>query len=609
MAIEFYAKARDANSKLHLFEDVTATFFVALLVVLPVLEFFSREILGTGIPGSITVVQHLTLLITFTGAALAARSDKLLALATTEFLADRWRRWARGLSGWLAVGITATLVLASIFLVSVDYQYSDPVAWGVPVWVVSLVMPVTMVLIGWRQIRLAGDSWRSRLMVASGVSIPFLFVLFPALGDEGLLIPGLLVILVGTALGLPIFAAIGGAALFLFVLEGTPISAVPGEAYRMATSPMLPAIPLFTIGGYVLAAGGSSQRLLNLFESMVGWVPGGLAVVVTLVLAFFTPLTGASGITILAMGGLLLPLMTRARYPEQQALGLVTVSGSIGVLLPPSLPVIIYAFYAEVRLEALFIGGLVPGLLLVVAVAMWGAWRGWKMGAVQTEFDWQRFRQALWGARFEIVLPFIIIGGIFGGLTTLVEAAAVTVVYALVVEMLIFRELTIRSNLLKIVIDSVTMVGGFMIILSVALALTNYLIIDQIPMQALEWVRSTIESPVGFLLALNLLLIVVGALMDIYSAIIVIVPLIVPIAAAYGIDPVHLGVIFMANMQLGYLMPPMGENLFLSAYRFDKSLVEVYRSTLPYVAILFVVVLLITYVPGLTLGLLTFFDY
>jgi len=609
MEIEFYAKARKVNSRLHFFEDVIAAFFIVLLVLLPVLEFLARELFGIGIPGSITVVQHLTLLITFTGAALAARGDKLLALATTEFLSDKWRRVAKGLSGWLAIGITAALVLASIQLVLVDFQYGDPVAWGIPVWVVSLVMPITMLLIGWRQIELAGESWRSRLLVATGILIPVLFILFPSMASDSLLLPGILIIVLGTTLGLPVFAAIGGTALFLFVLEGTPVSAVPGEAYRMATSPMLPAIPLFTLGGYLLAAGGSSQRLLDLFASMVGWIPGGLAIVVTLVLAFFTPLTGASGITILAMGGLLLPLMTKARYEEQQALGLVTVSGSIGVLLPPSLPVIIYAFYAEVRLEALFIGGLIPGLLLIVAVAMWGAWRGWKLGAVRTEFDWQSFRQALWAARFEIILPFIIIGGIFGGLTTLVEAAAVTVVYALVVEVLVFRELKIRRNLLKIVVDSVTMVGGFMIILSVALGLTNYLIIDQVPMLALEWVRRTIESPVGFLLALNLLLIVVGALMDIYSAIIVIVPLIVPIAAAYGIAPVHLGVIFLANMQLGYLMPPMGENLFLSAYRFDKSLVQVYRSTLPYVAILLVVVLLITYVPSLTLGLLNLFDY
>jgi len=428
--------------------------------------------------------------------------------------------------------------------------------------------------------------------------------LVPGLDGPGLLLPGLAVLVLGTVLGLPIFLAIGGAAALLFFLEGTPIAAVPGEAYRMATSPMLPAIPLFTLAGYLLAEGGSSQRLLNFFTALVGWMPGGLAIVVTLLLAFFTPLTGASGITILAMGGLLLPMLVQSRYPENHAVGLVTVSGSIGVLLPPSLPVILYAYYAELPLDELFIGGLLPGLLLIIMVAAWGAWFGWFKGAARKPFRWPDLRQAAWAAKWELLLPFLIIGGIFGGLATLVEAAAVTVLYAFAVETLIFRELKLGRDLSRVVVESATVVGGFMIILSVALGLTNYLLIAQVPMLALEWVREVIQSPLLFLLVLNLLLIVVGALMDIYSAIIVIVPLIIPMGAAYGIEPVHLGIIFLANMQLGYLMPPMGENLFLSAFRFKLSLVRIYYATLPYVLILLIAVLLITYIPGLTLGLL-----
>jgi tripartite ATP-independent transporter DctM subunit len=280
------------------------------------------------------------------------------------------------------------------------------------------------------------------------------------------------------------------------------------------------------------------------------------------------------------------------------------VSGSIGVLFPPSLPVILYAYYAELRLGDLFIAGLVPGVVLVVVVASWAAWTGTREGAVRSQFSGSELLGALWGARFEILLPVVILVGIFGGFATLVEASALTVLYAFVIECLLFRELHWRRDIIRVVIESATMIGGFMIILSVALGLTNYLIIAQIPMHVLSWVQEFIESPYVFLLMLNLLLIVVGALMDIYSAIIVLVPLIAPMAGAYGIHPVHLGIIFLANMQLGYLMPPMGENLFLSAYRFDKPLAEVYRCVLPYLGIILVAVLAITYIPALTLWLI-----
>jgi len=583
-------------------EDAFAAVLLAAIALLPVANLISREFLGGGIPGAISAVQHLTLWITFVGAAIAARSNRLLALATTEFMTGQWQRRVKSLTTFLAVAVASTLTFASIQLVRVDVEYGDTIAWGIPIWIVSLVMPVVFSLIAWRLITAAAKAWRERLLICSGVIVPVLFYFVPALNVPALLLPGIGVLIVATALGLPIMIAIGGAATLLFFLEGTPIAAVPGEAYRMATSPMLPAIPLFTLAGYILAAGGSSQRLLMLFTAMVGWLPGGLAIVVTLLLAFFTPLTGASGVTILAMGGLLLPMLVRAHYPEDHSVGLVTVSGSIGIMLPPSLPVILYAYYAELQLNHLFIGGLLPGLLLIVVVAAWGAWRGWKKGAVCTPFEWRKLGVALWLAKWELMLPLIILGGIFSGLATLIEAAALTVVYAFFLEILLFRDIRINKDLLRVAVESAAMVGGFMIILSVALGLTNYLIIAQIPMQALNWVKEVIESPLLFLLALNALLIVVGALMDIYSAIIIIVPLIAPMAAAYGINPVHLGVIFLANMQLGYLMPPMGENLFLSAYRFKKSLPQIYRATIPYVFVLGVTILLITYLPWMTLA-------
>ena len=375
-------------------ENGLAVAVMAVIAALPVMELAGREFFGRGIPGSIPSVQHLTLCITFIGAALAARSDRLLAMATPEFLPAPWRQRANFLTGWLSVAVGATLVVASVRLVAVDLEYGDRIAWGVPVWVVSLVMPTSFAVMTWRMLMSATDDWCGRLAVATGLFAPLPFGFIPALNAPDLLLPGLCVLVLGTALGLPIFAAIGGAAALLFFLEGTPIAAVPGEAYRMATSPMLPAIPLFTLAGYILAAGGASRRLLAFFTALAGWLPGGLAVVVTLLLAFFTPLTGASGITILAIGGLLLPMLTQARYPQRHSVGLVTVSGSIGVLLPPSLPVILYAYYAELQLDELFIGGLVPGLLLIVVVAAWGAWRGWFKGAERTPFRWRRLRGA-----------------------------------------------------------------------------------------------------------------------------------------------------------------------------------------------------------------------
>jgi tripartite ATP-independent transporter DctM subunit len=584
-------------------EDIVSVIVLTVMSVLPLAEFSAREFMGTGIPGSISMVQHFTLWITFLGAVLAARSDRLLALSTGEFLSQPWRRRARVLTSALGVAVTGCLLLASLQLIVVDYNYGDVVSWGIPVWVLSSIMPLGFALMVARLIWHAAADSRGRLVAAFGLVIPVVLgVLIDAPGPVMMWGVGL-ALLLGMALGMPIYAVIGGAALLLFWQEGTPISAVPGETYRLSTEAMLPAIPLFTVAGYVLAEGGASKRLLRLFSAMVGWMPGGLAIVTTLVLAFFTPLTGASGITILAMGGVLLPMLLRARYKEQESVGLVTVSGSIGVLLPPSLPVILYAYYAELDLERLFIGGLLPGILLILVVAGWGAWCGWKGGAIRTPFRSRELYDALREAKWEIMLPLVILVGIFGGFATLVEAAALTVLYAVLIVCVIHREVSLTRDIIRVMVESATMVGGFMIILGVALGFTNYLVIAQIPMHALDWVQQFIQSPYLFLLVVNIVLIIAGAFMDIYSAIIVIVPLIAPMAAAYAVEPVHLGVIFLANLQLGYLTPPVGVNLFLSAYRFKKPLARIYRSTFPYLVILLMTALLITYVPALTLWL------
>jgi tripartite ATP-independent transporter DctM subunit len=584
-------------------EGWIAVAVLAMMALLPLVEVIARVALGGGISGSIPIVQHLTLVITFVGAALAARDKRLLALSTAKILPKSWEPTLRIFSSAAAVGICAGLAVASWDLVQTEREFGAIVGWGIPGWVFLLSLPLGFAAVGGRLIWNASRSWSGRALAALGLGIPAAFAWWPYLETFNIRTPGLLFLAVATALGMPIFGALGGAALLLFWYDASPIASVPTETYRLAASPMLPAIPLFTLGGYILAEGGASRRLMRLFQALVGWMPGGLAIVATLVLAFFTPLTGASGVTILSMGGLLLPVLVKAGYPDRTSMGLVTVSGSIGLLFPPSLPVILYAFYANQPLEKLFLAGLLPGCLLVVVVAAWAARSGYAAGAKTTPFGWGEARQSLWEAKWDLLLPVIVLAGIFAGFTTLVEASAVTVFYAALVECGIFRSLSIRKDLARIAVECATLIGGFMIILGVAMGFTNWLIFEQIPMHALEWVQGNIESKWVFLLALNLFLIVIGALMDIYSAIIVVVPLIAPIGAAYGVDPVHLGIIFLANMELGYLMPPMGENLFLAAYRFDKPLSAVYRSTLPYTVMLVIAVLVITFWPEFSLAL------
>ena len=583
-------------------ESALSIAVLALLTAIPLADLAGREGFGRSLSGGTTAVQYLTLWITFLGAALAARSERLLALATVSLLPPAVQAVAKVAVGFVTVAIVGVFALASVELIGVDFQYGSTAVWGIPVWCVSLVMPVALAAIAARTIAQASARTLPRVLVALALGLVALAVVVPEAARPSLVWPIGIAILAATALGLPIFAALAGAALVLGWADGTPLSSVPGEAFRLSTSPLLPAIPLFTLGGYILSAGGSSRRLLRLINALVGWMPGGLAVVVVLLLAFFTPLTGASGVTIVAMGGLLLPMLVRAGYPERTSVGLITVSGSIGVFLPPSLPVILYAFYANVPLEQLFVAGALPGLVLVAAVAGWGAMRGVAGGARRTAFSWAEVGAALHEARFEVAMPVVLLGAMLGGLATLVETAALMVVYTLGVECLVYRDLDVRRDLPQVAVQSATLVGGFMIILGVAMALTNWLTLGQVPMRLLAWVQSYIEAPWALLLALNVFLIAVGALMDIYSAIIVIVPLLVPLIAAYGLDPIHVGVIFLANMQLGYLMPPMGENLFLAAYRFDATLPSIYRAVLPFVAIMLAVVLLITFWPAISVG-------
>jgi C4-dicarboxylate transporter DctM subunit len=409
----------------------------------------------------------------------------------------------------------------------------------------------------------------------------------------------LLIVLV--LLGLPLFAGILAAAMIGLHVGGIQAAAIPIEIFRLANAPILLAIPLFTFAGYLLSQGGTSGRLVRFSRSLFGWLPGGLGVVALVSCAFFTAITGATGVTIIALGGLLFPALISEGYKEDFSLGLMTTSGSLGLHFPPSLPIILYGFVSGTSIERLFMAGLLPGVLMVGIPCLFSVYMGMKWRLERPVFSAREFLGALKGAAWELPIPILILAGIYSGFCTATEAAALTVVYVLCIKTFVFHELRLLKDLPVIMRDSMKMVGGILIILGAAMGFTNYLVDAFIPMKLLESMEGMVETRIGFLVILNLFLILVGCMMDIFSAILVVVPLIVPLADRFGIDPVHLGVIFLANLGIGYNTPPVGLNLFIASSRFDKPVIQLYKATLPFLLLLLFALFLITYWPGLSL--------
>ncbi len=587
---------------LHRLEDWAGILALSLMALIPVAELVLRSLFNTGITGSTEYVQHLTLWVGFLGAMLTSREGRHLSLsAGVRIFPKRFDRAAKTIAAIISTAVAAGLAWAAYQLVGFEMDNPDLVGGLIPVWMVEGVLPLSFAVITLRFIFKAGD-WKAMALAALGIPIAFAmgFTLEPYAFD--LLWPGIVLLMLAALMGAPIFVVIGGAALMFFYSEFVPVAAIPAETVRIVTSPSIPAIPLFTLAGFVLAESKASARLVRLFKALFGWMPGGLVVATTLVCAFFSTFTGASGVTILALGGLLLPVLLQSGYREKFSTGLLTATGSIGLLFPPSLAVILYGVVARVPIDELFIAGLVPGIILVLAVVIFGVIQG-KGGKIERPaFQAKEALRAAWGAKWEILLPAIVLFAIFGGFTSLMEAAAITAVYAVLTQSLVHRDLSLARDIPEILIKCLVMLGGIFVILGVAMGLTNYLVDAMIPMQAADWVAANVDSKITFLLALNVFLLAVGALMDIYSAIVVVVPLIIPIAAVFGVHPLHLGMIFLVNLELGYLTPPVGMNLFLASYRFDKPLAEVYKAAVPFLLVLAAVVLLITYVPGLIIG-------
>ena len=414
-------------------------------------------------------------------------------------------------------------------------------------------------------------------------------------------------------LGTPLFAVLALTALLAFSAEGISSAAVATEMVRLAGSPVLISIPLFTFAGYLFAESGTPRRLVRLTRAAFGWIPGGLAIVAMVTCAIFTAFTGASGVTIIAMGGLLMPALLSEKYSGRFSLGLLTTGGSLGILFPPSLALIIYSFVATTTagaeladplsgpsVDRLFLAGILPGILILVLLSFLALWYGRKRERAVVPFKLRELAAALKEAAWEIPLPFVLLGGIYGGKLTVTEAAAVTALYALIVEVFIYRDLSLKK-LPQVATESMTLVGGILIILAAAMGLTNYLIDAEIPMMILDGIEGLITSRIGFLLALNVFLLIVGSLMDIFSALIVVVPLIIPIALRYDVNLTHLGIIFLTNLEIGYSTPPVGMNLFISSFRFKQPIVRVYTASIPFLLVLLVALLLVTYLPDISL--------
>lgn len=576
------------------------------MVVLPLLEVAGRVAGVTVVEGSIDYVRHLTLWVTFLGAGIAAVRQQHLALGFASFLQGRWQQAATTVAAAIATATALLLAWASFELVLADRAAATRVGGLIPLWVAEVIMPIGFAVIGLRFLRHAPGR-RARLAVLATVIAVAALMFWPGDARSPLLVAGLGVILLAAVTGTPIFVLLGGAAAVLFFVEGVPLASIPAEAYRIGSNPILPTIPLFTLAGTVLAAGRASERLARLFGALFGWIPGGTAVAAVTVCAFFTTFNGGSGVTILALGSLMLPILLRQGYGERFSIGALTASGSLGILLPPSLLIILYGVAAHTPIDRLFLAGIVPGLLLVVMFGAYAVWHGWRLPGARGRTDLREVLAATRDAKWEVVLPIGILYGIFSGHATLVEVAALVAGYVLLLEFLVHRDLVFRRDLVRLLVDAAVMIGGIMIILACAMGLTSYLIFADVPATATELVQAHIDSRWVFLLTLIVFLLIVGFLVDIFSAIVVIVPLILPIALAFGVDPVHLGIIFLANMELGYLTPPVGLNLFLASFRFKRSLMDVWKASIPFFLIALIGVLIITFVPAISVGVVDFF--
>jgi tripartite ATP-independent transporter DctM subunit len=590
------------------FDELLAGSALALMTLIPLVEIAFRPLLGAGVENAPVLVQHLGLVLAMFGAVAAERHGHLTTLGSglSSLGGARLQHVVQGFAKGSAALLCGLLAWASWRFVQSEIPAAQRLAYALPIWWVQAVMPVGFALLG---ARLGGRCFSAPwLRVLSALLLPAAGWLLGSGfdGSEIALWPVLAGLLLMLLAGAPIFAVLGGLALALFWQDGLPLASVALSHYQITVNPSLPALPLFTLAGLVFARTGAALRLGAVFMALFGGGVTGTVVAAAVLCSFFTAFTGGSGVTILALGGLLLPLLRNAGYPEHRGISLVTSASALGVLLAPSVPLIMYAIIARVPINTMFLAGLLPALVMVAFLLVFGGYlkRGVKTpnAGPMERADVHALRRAAWSAKWEILAPCVAIGSLVSGLATPTESAALTAAYAVLTQAVAHRELGWRV-LCQALSDCAQVIGGVMLILGMALGLTNYLIDAGIPNAAIDWVQGVIPNKWVFLLALNVFLFAAGSLMEIFAAIVVLVPLLLPVALSYGIDPVHFGVIFLANMEMGFLCPPAGMNLYFASAMFGKPIRYVAASVLPALLAIFLGTLAISWLPLLATGL------
>lgn len=611
-------------------ENTSAFVALGLVALIQFIEIIGRKAFGRGIFGASDYIHHLILLTTFLGSLITTREKKHLAIsAAIDVIKGPIHKFLNGLTSFFSITISSTVILSSISMAFTGFNLSRKIGF-IPLLVFTLLIPLTFLGITIRFFQQSPKGKTNRLIM----SLAVLLGIFLASGSFVNLIrflssnwgfmetwdlfhmnilsviqhPFAVLLVFSAFFGTPIFIVLGGLGMIFFAAQGVPPEILTNEAYTILTSHSIPAIPLFTLTGFILSESKAGERLVRLFKALLGWLPGGFGIMTVLILAFFTTFTGASGVTILALGGLLSYVLIQNKYKEKFSLGLLTSSGSIGLLFPPSLPIIMYGIMAHIDIRKMFVGGILPGILLVLTVSIMSVIHAVKNKVPGNKFNlkevWKAFIPAIW----EVLLPVVLLTAFFTGLVTIVEISALAVFYVFIVEIFIHRDIKLKS-MPHIFSKTLPVIGGILIILAFSRGLSNYIIDTQIPMKMAAWMQMHISSKYVFLLILNVVLLITGCFLDIFSAIMVVGPIIIPIGMAYGIDPVHLGIIFLANLELGYLTPPVGLNLFLASYRFEKPLSHIYKTIIPFLIALLFTVLLITYVPLFSTALLKLFPF
>jgi tripartite ATP-independent transporter DctM subunit len=601
---------------------------LALMTLLPAAEIIARRVFHTGVPASSGLLVQLLLAVGIFTGMITTKKAEHLAISLIQYAPDesRFKKFCTVFSGLLSSFVTTVIAWTSLSFIKIGL--TDYVIGFIPERVAALVLPIGFAVIAFRFARLTPVRGPARFLPVLAVLLGTLaafpsiakfiwgfdipdpaYDIIDALYDLAYYgrFPSAVILIFAALTGTPLFAVIGGLALVLLMAAGSAIEIVVSQVYIALTKSSIVSIPLFTVTGFLLSESKAGERLVKTFRNFFGWLPGGMIIVTVLICAFFTSFTGASGVTILALGGILYSILSEhAQYPDKSSIGILTSVGSIGLLFPPSLPIILVGATSQTNIIHMFAGGLLPGFILVIAVIIFGIFTSIKIKIPRERFELKKSLLSLKDSAFEIILPLFLIAGYFSGLFSLVEIGAIAVVYIFIVEAVVYREIKL-SSLPQVLLKAIPIIGGVLSILALSQALSYFIVDTRVPESLARWMRATVESKYVFLLLLNLSLLVVGCLMDIFSAILIVLPLITPLGQAYGIDPVHLGIIFIINLEVGFLTPPIGLNLFLATYRFKKPFLEICRYVFPFLLIQLAVVILVTYIPWLSTFLPRFF--